>query len=166
MMSKITPALLVLCLVLLGGVDLARCGDAKGKTKGKASGKLATVSMRGKLVFPEQVMGIGAELPQVKILVDGGKKEVYSRLDNTFEIHNLMQGTHSLDISHPLIIFPPYRITVLADSRIRLSFVHPKTGKQESTQKHTKPFTFMPMSSPIYFQPRSAVLTHNPNNPT
>lgn len=153
MYTRSAPALLVLCLLLIGGVERACCAETKGKGKTKSSSKPVAVSVKGKLVYPEQAQ-LGAELPQIKILIDGGKKEVYSRLDGSFEIHNLDKGAHSVDLSHPFYIFPPYKLTVLADSRVRLTFVHPKTGKQESTQKHTKPFVFMPMSMPEYFRPR------------
>eukprot|EP00511_Aplanochytrium_stocchinoi_P001936 CAMPEP_0204841970 /NCGR_PEP_ID=MMETSP1346-20131115/44334_1 /ASSEMBLY_ACC=CAM_ASM_000771 /TAXON_ID=215587 /ORGANISM="Aplanochytrium stocchinoi, Strain GSBS06" /LENGTH=234 /DNA_ID=CAMNT_0051980481 /DNA_START=86 /DNA_END=790 /DNA_ORIENTATION=+ len=113
-------------------------------------------TVRGKLTFgPKAAQSLNGYLPSIMVSLDGGKRTTYSRPDGSFEFRHVPAGTYHMSISHPMVFFEAYRLSVGKDGKVRASNVLTgKREKKEMVQSGSQPIVITALGTMQYFEPR------------
>lgn len=89
--------------------------------------------------------------PTMSIILDG-EPRVLTRHDGSFVLHDVEEGTHSLEVGTTGWTFPLYSLTVTPSGTVSATFHY---RKRQREIKH--PLKLEPFAKPSYFEPRKSI---------
>ena len=123
-------------------VLLAACGAAVTR------GATATTWVKGKV----SAGGRGLSIPSgVRVTLNQGERSTFVRKGGSFRFHDVVPGTYTLEVVHPDLVYPLYKLDVKLGGKTRaISYAYPGAARDMVPM----PLVLQPAGRAAYFMER------------